>query len=230
MLAILRLAISATPWVQNYRMDNNVLLVTGILADFTERNPLRFGLINLQVLFYAILHSTVAATALACALSVLLFGIWLWLLLRNGSSNHDALLAISSLAVLSLFPLYHRFYDAFLLIFPLCWSLREFSGPNAKSARWALLLMVPFLLPGGSVMDQLQRAGKIPDSIARSWYWICIVMPHEIWFLLLLSFVLLGEMVSKPASELPDQTRLCRLPHRTETGEAPSLFYDPSYF
>jgi hypothetical protein len=203
MFAILRLAISGTPWVQNYRMDNNVLLVTGILADFTERNPLRFGLINLQVLFYAILHSTVAATAFACALSVLLFGIWLWLLLRNGLSNHDALLAISSLAVLSLFPVYHRLYDAFLLIFPLCWGLREFSGPRTKPARAALLLMIPFLLPGGSVLEQLQRTGKIPDSIARSWYWICIVMPHDIWLLLLLSFVLLGAMAFKPASELP---------------------------
>jgi hypothetical protein len=203
MLAILRLAISGTPWVQNYRIDNKVLLVRGILADFTERNPLRFGLINLQVLFYAILHSSVAATAFAFAISVFLFGIWLWLLLRSGFSNHDALLAICSLAVLSLFPVYHRLYDAFLLIFPLCWGLREFSGPRTKLARAALLLMLPFLLPGGSVLEQLQRTGKIPDSIARSWYWICIVMPHEIWILLLLSFVLLGAMASNPASEFP---------------------------
>ncbi len=206
MIAILRLAISGTPWVQNYRIDNKALLMTGILADFTERNPLRFGLINLQVLFYAILHSTAAATAFAFAISVLLFAIWLWLLLRNGFSNLDALLPISALAVLSLFPVYHRLYDAFVLIFPLCWGLREFSGARSKLARAAFLLMLPFLFPGGSVLEQLQRAGKIPDSIACSWYWICIVMPHEIWFLLLLSFVLLGGMAFKPVSEF--RTRL----------------------
>jgi hypothetical protein len=36
-----------------------------MLSDFTERNPIRFGLINLQVLLYAIWHHAVAANVLA---------------------------------------------------------------------------------------------------------------------------------------------------------------------
>jgi hypothetical protein len=96
--------------------------------------------------------------------------------------------------VLSLFPVYHRLYDGFLLIFPLCWSLREFSGPANKLARAAFLLLLPFLVPGGTALEQFQLRGWVPEAIAHSWYWTAIVMPHQIWFLLFLSLVLLRQM------------------------------------
>ena len=192
LLAMVRLAISGTPWIQNYRLDNKVLLATGMLSDFTERNPIRFGLINLQVLLYVIWHHAMAANVLALAISAALFGVWVFLVLRNGSL--DVLLAVSTLVVLSLFPVYHRFYDGFLLILPLGWSLREFSGPGNKLARGAFLLLLPFLVPGGSALEQLQLSGRIPEAMAQSWYWTGIVMPHQIWFLLLLSLLLLWRM------------------------------------
>jgi hypothetical protein len=201
-LALVRLAIGGTPWLENYRMDNKVLLATGILSDFTERNPIRFSLINLQVLFYALLRHSALANTLAFAVSAILFGIWLVVMLRRGSKNNDALLTLSTLAVLSLFPVYHRFYDAFLLIFPLCWSLREISGPRNKFAWWAFLLMLPFLVPGGSALEQLQASGKIPRAIVDSWWWTAIVMPHQIWFLLFLSLLLLWCMADPLLTDL----------------------------
>ncbi len=200
-LAMARLGISGTPWLQNYRIANKVLLATGTLSDFTERNPIRFSLINLQVLFYAIWGHAAAANVLALAISATLFGIWVLLLLRSGS--HDVLLPVGTLAILSLFPVYHRFYDGFLLIFPLCWSLREFSAPQNKFARGALLLMLPFLVPGGSALEQFQLRGQIPEAITRSWYWTRIAMPHQIWFLLLLSMLLLWRMAVRPTSDSP---------------------------
>jgi hypothetical protein len=203
LLAMARLAISGTPWLQNYRLDNKVLLATGILSDFTERNPIRFSLINLQVLFYAFLHHAVAANVLALAVSAALFGIWVWLVVRKlvlRNRSPDVLLAMGTLAVLSLLPVYHRLYDAFLLIFPLCWSLREFSG--SKAARGAFLLMLPFLVPGGSALEVFQLRGQIPEGFVRSWYWTRFVMPHQIWFLLLLSLLLLWSMARQPVSDL----------------------------
>jgi hypothetical protein len=193
-LAMARLAISGTPWIQNYRIDNRVLLATGILSDFTERNPIRFSLINLQVLCYAILHDRSAANVFSLAISAALFGIWVLLVVRSRSV--EALLPVGTVAVLSLFPVYHRLYDAFLLIFPLCWSLREFMGPERKYARVVFLLMLPFLVPGGSALEQLQFRGQIPEAIAHSSYWTCIVMPHQIWLLLLLGLLLLWRMAS----------------------------------
>ena len=198
-LAIARLGIGGTPWLQNYRIANKVLLATGVLSDFTERNPIRFSLINLQVLFYAIWGHAAAANVLALAISATLFGIWVWLFLRSGS--HDVLLPVGTLAILSLFPVYHRLYDGFLLIFPLCWCLKEFSAPRNKFARGALLLMLPFLVPGGSALEQLQRRGQIPEAITHSWYWTRIALPHQIWFLLLLSVLLLWRMAVERTPE-----------------------------
>ena len=195
-VAMTRLAMSGTPWLQNYRTDNRILLSTGILGDFTERNPIRFGLINLQVLFYAIFPHANAANVVAVAISAALFGIWLWLVLR--SDSHDALLPLSTLLVLSLFPIYHRLYDAWILIFPLCWSLKEFAAVDRKYARAAFILLLPFLVPGGSALEQLQANRQIPEAISQSWYWTAIMMPHQIWFLLLLSVLLLGRMAVRP--------------------------------
>ncbi len=214
-LALGRLAISGTPWLENYRMDNKVLLATGILSDFTERNPIRFSLINLQVLFYAMVHNAAAANTLAFAISAILFGAWLVLMLLRGAKNNDVLLPLSTLAVLSLFPVYHRFYDAFLLIFPLCWSFREFSGPQNKFARGAFLLMLPFLVPGGSALEQFQASGKIPPAIVESWWWTGIVMPHQIWFLLALSLLLLWRMASASSSRAITSPDTSPPPHRS---------------
>ncbi len=214
-LALGRLAISGTPWLENYRMDNKVLLATGILSDFTERNPIRFSLINLQVLFYAMVHQAAAANTLAFAISAILFGSWLVLILRRGSKNADVLLPISTLAVLSLFPVYHRFYDAFLLIFPLCWSLREFSGPRYKFARVSFLLMLPFLVPGASALEQFQASGKIPLAMVDAWWWTDVVMPHQIWFLLALSLLLLWRMASASSSRAITSPDTSPPPHRS---------------
>jgi hypothetical protein len=209
-LAMARLAISGTTWIQNYRIDNRVLLATGILSDFTERNPIRFSLINLQVLLYALLHDRGAANVLALMIFAALFGIWVLLALRSRSA--DALLPVCAIAVLSLFPVYHRLYDAFLLIFPLCWSLREFSGPERKYARVVLVLMLPFLVPGGSALEQLQVRGQIPEAIANSWYWTCIVMPHQVWLLVGLGLLLLSRMAAGCKDPSPHLISLHKVP------------------
>jgi len=191
-LAITWLAIHGTPWIHNYEVDNKTLLSTGILGDFTERNPIRFSLINLQVLAYAGLNDRLFANALALVIFAVLFGTWAFLVLRNRST--DFLLTVATIAVLSLLPVYHRLYDAFLLIFPIGWALREFSTSRRHVARGALLLTLPFLVPGGTALETLQASGLIPQVIEHSWYWVCIVMPHQIWFLLLLSGLLLRSM------------------------------------
>ena len=192
-LPILRLAMSRTPWAENYRIDNKVLLVEGMLGDFTERNPIRYGLVNLQVLLYSIVHHPDTANFLALVISAVLFTIWVALVLRKTSC--DVLLSMSTLAVLSLLPVYHRFYDSFLLVFPLTWCLQNIYDRGHRAARTAIVLMVPFLVPGGSLLEQVQ--GRVPTALAHSWVWECIAMPHQIWLLLVLGCLLLWRMASE---------------------------------
>lgn len=188
-----RLAASHTPWLQNYRVDNRVLLATGILSDFTERNPIRFSLVNLQVALYPLVKQAVTANILAVAISGLMFLVWLLLVLRRDRPA-DELLDVSTIAVLSLLPVYHRLYDASVLILPLCWILSAWSNQLRSFARRALPLVLIFLVPGGSALEQLQLNGHVPAAAANSGWWRTLVMPHQVWALFLLGVLLLWTM------------------------------------
>jgi len=191
-VGLLRLEISHTPWFGNYLNDNHVLLESGILANFTPVNPTRFGLLNLQVILYSIVGSVGVANHLAELIGVVFLGAWLLIVLRR-RIRQDDLLHLSAIAVMSLLPIYHRFYDAVLLVLPLCWVVASCRKARLP-AILALLLMVPFLIPGGTILQTMQTDGRIPSTLSECWWWDTIVMPHEIWALFFLSLLLLYEM------------------------------------
>jgi len=192
-IPLLRLSVGATPWLESYLYDNRVLFARGSLGDFTEANPLRFGLINFQVAAYALLHNRSEATVVALIITAAAGLSWLSLVSRQPRLQNDWL-ELSSLAVLSLLPVYHRFYDASLLIFPLSWSLRALSSHVRTSAKAVLtVIILAFLVPGGSLLQQLQRTGHFV-VLRNSWWWRAIVLPHESWSILVLSLLLLWAM------------------------------------
>src|ERR1700680_2529992 len=199
-VAVLHLTMSHTPWLDNYRYDNRVLFAHGSLGDFTESDPLRFGLLNLQVLLYTFVHDRAGANVGAMVVAGVLGLLWLLLLQRRAHGNNE-LLELASLIVLSLLPVYHRLYDASLLIFPLAWSLAELSGSRKELAKGALLLILVFLVPGGSALEQLQHTSHLV-ALQQSWWWTHIVMPHQVWALLFLSVLLLVAMRTRAAANV----------------------------
>jgi hypothetical protein len=197
-IAVFQLTMNHTPWVDNYRYDNRILFARGSLGDFTESNPLRFSLVNLQVLIYTFLPDRARANLLALLIAGALGLLWLLLLRRRADSKND-LLALAALTVLSLLPVYHRFYDASLLIFPLAWSLAGLLEPRKELAKGTLLLILVFLVPGGSALEQLQRTSHL-FAVRHSWWWTHILMPHQVWALLSLSVLLLVAMRTSAAT------------------------------
>jgi hypothetical protein len=194
-VGLLRLEVSHTPWLGNYLNDNHVLLESGILANFTPVNPMRFGLLNLQVILYSMVGSVSEANRLAELIGVVFLGAWLLIVLRRRIRQDELeLLDLSAIAVMSLLPVYHRFYDAVLLVLPLCWVVASYRKARLP-AILALLLMVPFLIPGGTILQTMQINGRIPSTFSEHWWWDTIVMPHEIWALFFLGLVLFYEMV-----------------------------------
>jgi hypothetical protein len=191
-IAVFRLTISGTPWLQSYLNDNRVLFSYGSLGDFTEKDPIRFGLINLQLVTYAISGNRDWANLLALFVAGTMGVVWLFLLIRRGH-QFDDLLPLSAIAVLSLLPVYHRLYDAALLILPLGWSLTALTGPARNFAKATLLILAVFLVPGGSALEKLQLAGYFV-AVQHRWWWNTIVMPHEVWALFFLGIILLEAM------------------------------------
>jgi len=191
-IGALRLSRLGTVWTYDFFRNTRVFVGSNLFDDFSQRNPIRFTLIDLQVPFsYLVQDRTLTiVVALAVTLTVAI----LWLVLFRKERNHDDLLNISTIAILSLLPVYHRFYDASLLVLPLCWTICTHSTALAHLRRICWVLMVPFLIPGASLLQQVSSEGLLARYVVNSWYWNFFVMPHETWALLALVVTLLRAM------------------------------------
>lgn len=195
-VGLLWLGTNHTPWLENYVRDNRILFATGKLGSFTDLNPIRFGLINLQVALYPLIDSVQWTNDVARAVWAILLVCWLVGFALTREHENCELLELGALAVCSLLPIYHRFYDASLLVLPLCWAFVSF-GKNRKLATATLLLMTPFLVPGGTILQTLQESGRLPAMLADRAWWQAFVMAHQAWVLLLLSLLLVGAMFAQ---------------------------------
>lgn len=193
------LMVHGTPWLDSYKSDNRMLFAKGSLGDYTEANPIRFSLINLQVLLYTFWPDRTGANFVSLVLVSIVGFVWLFLFLRCKWDSDSELLALSALLVLSLLPVYHRLYDATLLIFPLAWSLHRARHRGVLATATAAVILV-FLFPGGSMAEVLQK--KHP-ALQESWYWMHFAMPHQVWTLLLLCLLLLMAMKNSARTVLP---------------------------
>jgi len=182
-----RLTIAGVPWLASYFENTRRILASGSLADFARSDAIRFNLINAQVFFYSLLRNVSVAGRLAQFVGAAFLGSWLWLCWRRHAASE--LLEISAISVISLIPVYHRFYDAGLLIWPLAWSLL-LAGKRSTVAV-TVTAIAPFLVPGPALLTELARTGRIPAAVANNWWWNAIVLSHEAWDLILLAVLLL---------------------------------------
>lgn len=179
-------------WVPDYLNNMKFGAAKNTIDDFTTANPIRFMLINLQVPLYSFTHNAKSANLIAFCAGAALMVTWI-ILVPKGRTQQVELLSLATIAVIGLLPLYHRLYDASMLAIPLCWCVIR-PKALARVANAALLLMIPFLLPGAAVLQQAFRDGWIPRTWAESWWWDRLLMPHQTWLLLLMSVLLLYAM------------------------------------
>jgi hypothetical protein len=116
----------------------------------------------------------------------LLFGLWLVLPVKfRGSPD---LLAMGALSAINLLPFYHRYYDATLLLLPLCWYLVHFRAGEWRD-RMSLLLWAPFLVPVAGPFRLWLATNTSPDR------WLdAFVRPITNWCLLALTLFLLWNL------------------------------------
>jgi Glycosyltransferase family 87 len=197
--AMLRLHVAHVQWIQSYVSDGQALLIDGNLGDFTPRNPTRFGLINLQVGLYPLLQNrwlTNTSVFLLCAI----FGVSM-LIVCLGRRVEDELLLLSGISVLSLLPIYHRFYDATLLIIPAAWLISHI-GKKLNSTALGLFAVSAFFLPGGSLLETVRHRCMFLTRMEGHSWWNALIMAHSTWLLLLLFLVLLRRMAAPfPSSQ-----------------------------
>jgi Glycosyltransferase family 87 len=66
-IGVLRLEMSGVLWWQDYLSNARGFAMDNKTVDFTDADPIRFTLINLQVLFHSLLRSTAAAGPARCS-------------------------------------------------------------------------------------------------------------------------------------------------------------------
>jgi hypothetical protein len=158
----------------------------------------RFYLLQLQVVLNVFVESPRMAATLGVVVTAALAGLFIWLRLRRadwertqtGSLNiyrvrraPDELLSVSIVAVLTLLPVYHRFYDAAVLVIPLAWATAHLrTWP--RMAVPVLLLVMTFTIPGIATIRLEQWLGS-KSSVISTWWWHAFVEPWRVWTLLI---------------------------------------------
>jgi hypothetical protein len=185
-------------WIANIRRS----ATNGGPNDFTAANPTRDHLLNLQLPLYAITGSRQIATTLAlllCTAAAIVYAVRL----RRGKAMTSAeeLLLVAPAAVLTLLPVYHRYYDATLLIIPLAWAVAALAIPSSRRrAIIVLALIAPFALPVGWATNLIKR-GYAPESFAGQSWWQIVVMPLQVWLLVALAIVLIAAIPPRRAGK-----------------------------
>lgn len=174
----------------------------------TRENWLRFQMVNLQ---YP-LHELIASRAVVAGLSWGVVGALLAALAlatrpeRAGRAGPvevaptpaDNLLSLTVVACASLMAVYHRFYDAALLL-PALGYVAVAWGRHAwaRALPFALLSGV-FLLNGTAALHHLSQSGGPLESLAGTALWRIVLMPHQAWAILLLGALAIA-LRSRPA-------------------------------
>jgi hypothetical protein len=199
-IGVSRMMLAGVPWLSSYLENTRRIFAPGSLADFARSDAIRFNMINLQVLLYSLVSNPSLANLVSRLIVIALAGWWLAAFFRGRQLSgmqvelrsepvECEVIVLSSIFVLTLICIYHRFYDAALLIWPLAWSILLVRRSSITLA--IFLPIAPFLVSGPPLLARLANDGRIPLAITHSWAWNVIILPHEVWALLCLAILLL---------------------------------------
>jgi hypothetical protein len=141
----------APHWLQELRM--NLAAFTG-RGSMNDPGPATSGgrgihmITDLQAVFSFLWDNPLFYNLASYAICAPLFAVWAWAALRAGSARRNAWFGLAAVSALTMLPLYHRQYDAklILLTIPACALLAAEGG---RAARWAVgFTAAAFLLNG----------------------------------------------------------------------------------
>lgn len=194
-IAVVQLERANVPWQES--LSGNITAFHGDeyglygegSGSISPDRPARFIMLNLQPLLstwwgrgpltnYAPLAIVGAGAAFA----------W-WLHRRRFNGQTQArmeLIDFSILCVLTLLPVYNRFYSAVLLLVPLAWALSAWHCHRCRwLARGITLLLMVFLVPGTAMMLRL-----LPLETLQSCWINATLLPHQIHCIVLVLVLL----------------------------------------
>lgn len=187
-VALARMQVAQVDWAQSRRVNVEQTMSSGGYNDATRSSPGRYSLINLQYLIHDFTDNRGVANGLTLAVVGGLGLLMLWRV-RECKPEHE-LLALATVAMLTLLVSYHRTYDAVLMLIPAAWALGELGAGSAgrpgARLRWAVLACcASFMFPGQVLFQYLGEKGSVPGWVAQSTLWQATVMSQHVWAILI---------------------------------------------
>jgi hypothetical protein len=194
LLAILRLP---STWFHSYTTNLSHFLSIGGVNDFTDGNPSRFELVNLQVIAYSATHDYSLSNLIAWIVSGTLLAIWAVWCFRKDSG----LLALGTVALIGLLPLYQRFYNLPIVLILIAWAVEN---DNVLLQR----MFAPLVIPWSAILQRLSDDRLMTGPIYnRHWIVQVAALPLTTWLLLAIVAIALFEM----RRTLPERSALVNL-------------------
>ncbi len=169
-----------TAWIAGWQENMHLAEAPGGFSSTSTENPGRSAMLNLNVVLNVVIHNRTAVNVLAVAITAALAVVLAWC--RRKMRSHHELLSLSMLSILALLPVYHRFYDAALLVVPLAWGIAHFRS-NPRDAAPILLVVATFLLPLRA-HARLAQVFNVDAETASGFLWDFVLEPVRTWILL----------------------------------------------
>ena len=196
--SVLWMGVHGVHWVGAYREDAKRWSELPT-AHFDAAGVGAFQLLNLQVLAFQFTGDAISAKVIAGTVFAVLAGISIYLICSRLREEHESL-GLAIVSVLSLLPVYQRFYAGAILILVLYWAVKNW--PDRKAIA-TFLFTLPLLLPLAAMLQRSAFARSLDAGTSRAYsLWTLVLLPHAIWIELAIIFLLLTA-----AWNLPRATR-----------------------
>ncbi len=189
LLGVWQLQRGGHDWLNDMRAALHAFTTTGP-GDPTPANPNGWQLINLHHPLHQLGLGRDAAGLVTWAV-VGAAGVSSLLLATRRRHRCHELAFLGCIATLSLLLVYHRLYDAALLVLPWAWVVRCADLRRVGLGWVTAATLLAFVVSGPAALNQLVVRGYVGEAVAETWWWRLVLMPHHVWALCVLAGAML---------------------------------------
>jgi len=188
-------------WLASW--TNNIAATTeiGAVNDYSWAGHFRDHIIDLKMLLVSWIADPMILRIAIALVTIALLAWYARAFPRNEQrTTHAKLLALATLCAVFLLPVYHRVYDAALLVLALAWALSMLD--DARRRRVAILMLIamsPLLIPFDLAHMLSHRAPRLAEITQTAW-WQTWLAPHYAWGLLVSALASLATLSRETAA------------------------------
>lgn len=197
-----RLMVTVPDWAETLAGNYSATSLAGQAIDASVGSVFRHHMIDGRVLLHLIVPSEWVNLA-TIGFVAMLAGLAILRLFRLGLRSHT-LLSVAGVGLLLMLPVYHRYYDAVLVLPLLVLVLNQL---KRRPSDWVMiaigLLLLPLFAPLPAFLVGLEAREWIPAGLQYSWVWQHVIRVHQPWCLSLAALLLVYWTWRLPVDDAP---------------------------